>query len=419
MFHQRLDRVLKTAVERQVVAYGVAEQIREIARQQEKERGAITLASVFGWLGGSAVVIGLILMIAAHWDGIADGVKLAGFLVLLAGSHGVAFWLTKSGLPYERTAASFHFIGAGLFIAGIGLVAQIYHLNGRPPNAVILWFAAILPLAILLRSATISVMSLFAFMVWMHMEGAFSGSPLRMSGEFGAHVILELGIGTALVGLSGALKKADPRIGAALRACGALLLLYAIYFLGFYRYYGPSDRWSVRHAEGSAIMPMCALGLGVIGLVVGGRFLSPESAWLRNRLLVLLGATLAMGAAVLAVETGALPAGPKMEFLDFGWSHSHSLAGWLLTGVFWGLWFLLGLWCVAWGARADHKGFVNLGVLTVGAGIVTRFFDLMGSMAQTGTLFLVGGAVLLGTGFGMERWRRKIVKQMLAGKGGS
>jgi len=416
MFHKRLETLLKTAVERQVVTFGAAEQLRDLAREQEKERGALTLASVFGWLGGSAVVIGLILLIASNWDGIADGVKLAGFLALLAGTHGAAFWLTKSGLPYERTAASFHFIGSGLFLAGIGLVAQIYHLNGRPPNALLLWFAAILPLAILLRSATISVMSLFAFMIWIHMEGAFRGSGLYMPDKFGPHLILELGIGAALIGFSGLLKKGEPRIAATLRGCGALLLFYSIYLLGFYRYYGPSDSWFGRIREGSAILPMSALGLGAIGLVLGGKFLSPESAWMRNRLLLLLGATLVLGAAVLGVEMGAIPTGPSLEFLEFGWARHHTLLEWLLTGIAWALWFVLGLWCVAWGARSDHKGYVNLGVLAVGAGIVTRFFDLMGSMAQTGTMFLVGGVVLLGTGFGMERWRRKIVKQMLAGK---
>src|SRR6185295_7785050 len=117
MFHQRLDKLLKTAVERQVVTQGAAEQLLQMAREQEKERGALTLASVFGWLGGSAVVIGIILMIASNWDGVPDWLKLAGFFALLGGTHGAAFWLTKSGLPYERTAASFHFIGAGLVIA--------------------------------------------------------------------------------------------------------------------------------------------------------------------------------------------------------------------------------------------------------------------------------------------------------------
>jgi hypothetical protein len=194
------------------------------------------------------------------------------------------------------------------------------------------------------------------------------------------------------------------------------MLFTAIYTLGFYRYFGFSHGWYGRSHDGSALLPLLALGLGVIGLVLGGRFLSPESAWLRNRLLVLLGATIALGAAMLAVETGVIPPGPPVEIFDFGWTRHHALSEWLLTGFFWALWFLLGLWCVAWGARSDHKGFVNLGVLAVGVGIVTRFFDLMGSMNETGIMFLVGGVVLLGTGFGMERWRRKIVKQMLAGK---
>jgi uncharacterized membrane protein len=416
MFHKRLESLLKTAVERQIVTTGAAEQLRDLAREQEKDRGALTLASVFGWLGGSAVVIGLILLIASNWDGISDGLKLAGFFVLLAGTHGLGFWLTKSGLPYERTAASFHFIGAGLVLAGIGLVAQIYHLNGRPPNAFLLWLGAILPLAVLLRSATIGVMSLFAFMVWVHLEGSFRGSPFYMPDELGPHLVLELGVGAGLVGFSGLLKKAEPRLASALRGCGALMLFGSIYLLGFYRYFGPSEWRTTTATEGSALLPMGVLALAAVGLAVGGRHLSPESVWLRNRLLALMVATLVLGAGIVALETGVIPIGPKVEFFEFGWSRHHGLTQWVLTVVSWFLWFILGLWCVAWGARSDHKGFVNLGVLAVGAGIVTRFFDLMGSMAQTGTMFLIGGVVLLGTGFGMERWRRKIVRQMLAGK---
>lgn len=416
MFHHRLDGLLKAAVEREIVSPGAADQLRDLARDQVKERGALTLAGALGWIGGLAVILGSILLIASNWDGISDGAKLAGFFVLLAGTHAAGFRITKSGLPYERTAASFHFMGAGLFLAGIGLVAQIYHLNGRPPNAVLLWFAGIAPLAVLLRSASIGVMSLFALLLWVHMEGTFTGSPFEMVSSVASHIVIELGIGAALIGFSGAVKRSEPRMASAMRACGALMLFYSVYLLGFYRYFSRSNGWFGQGIEGSPVLPLAALGLGAIGLVVGGRHLSSESAWLRNRLLILLGAALAVAAVILGLEQGLISPGPKIEVFDFGWTRRHALVDWMFTVLSWAVWFLLGLWCIAWGAASDRKGYVNLGVLAIGVGIITRFLDLMGSLAETGTLFVVGGAALLGTAYGMERWRRKIVRDMMAGK---
>jgi uncharacterized membrane protein len=416
MFHKRLDGLLKTAIERKLLPAETADALRSLAKEQVREGGALTLASVLGWLGGGAVFLGIILLIGANWEGIPDFVKIAGFLVLLGGSHAVGFWITKAGLPYGRTAASFHFIGGGLFLAGIGLVAQIYHLSGRPPNAVLLWLVSLIPLVVLLRSASLTLMSVFAFVVWIHMEAVQSGSPLRMQETFALHLLIELGIGVAFVGFSAALKEWDAGVATVLRGCGVLMLFYSIYTLGFYRYFCGEHGWYGRHGEGTALLPWTVLLVGGLGLAAGARKMAPESPWLRLRLLILLGATLVVGAAVAGVELGAISQGERLQQAEFGWWRHFTVAGWSLTVLAWALWFLIGLWCIAWGAKADRKGFVNIGVLAVGGGIITRFFDLIGSLAETGTLFLVGGVVLLGTAFGMEKWRRRIVKQMETGK---
>ena len=55
---------------------------------------------------------------------------------------------------------------------------------------------------------------------------------------------------------------------------------------------------------------------------------------------------------------------------------------------------------------------MNTGVLAFGLGIVTRFLDLIGGLADTGTLFVLGGIVLLGTAWAMERWRRAVVARI-------
>jgi hypothetical protein len=409
-FQNRLERLLATARERGVVGAEATDALIGLAKEAERERGVLHVTSVLGWLGGGIAVLGIILLVAAHWGGIPDGVKIGGFLVLLAGTHGVGLWIRKTGRPLEQTAEGFHFMGAGLFLAGVGLIAQIYNLNDRPPNAVLLWLVAIAPLAVFLRSGPITVMSIFALLMWAHVEGGFAGSPVEMPRYgFTAHLLIEIGVGAALVGFSGVLKDAEPRIAGAFRASGVLLLFYGAYFLGFYRHFSESGR------DGTAVLPVVALLLGAAGLGVGWSHLVPESGWLRNRLVILLVALLAVSAAALSVDMGAFPRGPAFAFFNFGWNQHFDLAEWSLSVVAWAVWFLLALWCVAWGARSDRKAYVNVGVAGVGLGVVTRFFDLVGSMGQTGMLFLVGGAVLLGTGWAMERWRRKIVLRMRQG----
>ncbi|HLY73091.1 MAG TPA: DUF2157 domain-containing protein, partial [Planctomycetota bacterium] len=222
MFHKRLESLLQAALERRILGAEAADALRKLAREQVKEGGALTLASVFGWLGGGAVVLGIMLLIGSNWEGIPNLVKIGGFLFLLAGTHAIGFGITKSGLPYERTAAAFHFIGGGLFLAGVGLIAQIYHLSGRPPNGVLLWLISLVPLVILLRSSSLCLMSVFAFQLWIHLEAAQNGSPLRMDDSFALHLLLELGVGVALVGFSAAAKDWDPGVAAVLRGCGAL-----------------------------------------------------------------------------------------------------------------------------------------------------------------------------------------------------
>jgi uncharacterized membrane protein len=67
---------------------------------------------------------------------------------------------------------------------------------------------------------------------------------------------------------------------------------------------------------------------------------------------------------------------------------------------------------VAYGTLRRQKEYVDIGVLGFGLGVVTRFFDLIGGLAETGTLFLAGGVILLVTAWAMERWRRSLVARI-------
>jgi hypothetical protein len=272
---------------------------------------------------------------------------------------------------------------------------------------VLLWFVAILPLAVLLRSPGISLLAISAGLLWGHMEGGFSGSPVRMPQySFTCHLMLEIGTGAALVGFSALLRDAEPGIAKLMRGVGTLLLFACLYLLTFYRHFSDLED------EGSALLPAGFLVLGVVGLLVGGRKLAPESAWFRNRLILLLALVLLVSAGALAADLGALPRGEPMAFFNFGWDRTFDQVEWGFSIAAWVVWFLFAFWCVGFSARSGRKGYLNTGVLALGLGVVTLFFDLIGSLATTGTIFLLGGFVLLGTGWGMERWRRSLVRRM-------
>ncbi len=408
-FPKKLDELLRAAREQGILDEAASSRLLALAQEKDRGRTVVSLATVLGWMGGGATALGVILLVSANWESIPDLAKIAGFLALFSAVNGAGLWIRWSGRPFEKTAEALNFLGAGLFLGGVGLVAQVFHLSSRPSNGILVWLVAIAPLAWLLRSAPITLLSIFAVLLWGHMEGEQEGSALKMAryGSFTSHMMLELGLGAALVGFSGLLREREPIIARVFRATGALLLFATLYALTFFRHFS-----NLEDDSGSAALPVAALLLGVLGLAAGGKGLVPGMPWLRNRLLIFLGLVLLLAACALLADRGFIPRGDRLEFFDFGRASHLDAVEWIVSAAAWVLWFLLALWCVGFGARAGRKAYLNAGVGGFGLGVMTLFFDLMGTLAFSGALFLLGGVVLLGTGWAMERWRRRLIARM-------
>ncbi|HKW42366.1 MAG TPA: DUF2157 domain-containing protein [Gemmatimonadales bacterium] len=409
-FARQLEQLLVAARAQGVVDSGVAERLTALAAERERERGWLSLGGVLGRLGATVTVLGVILLVAANWSEIADWVKIVGFLVLLAGVYGAALWIQWTGRPYPRLAEALQFVGAGLFVAGLALIGQIYHLPPNPARAMLVWLVAITPLAVLLRSPAISGLAILAVWLWLHFQGADSSSPLHTTG-FTAYLLISLGLGLALLGAQSALgpRPDDRRIRLVMRAGAQLMLFYGVYMLGFFRRF--SEPMSVV-STGSLALPLGTLVLGVAGVALGWTRLAPEVPWLRARLSLLLVVVAATSLAALLVDADVIPRGPRLELLQFGSTTRYDVAPVIVSAAAWVVWFLFALWLVVYGALSRQRDFVNIGVLAFGLGIVTRFIDLIGGLADTGTLFVFGGIVLLATAGGMERWRRAVVARM-------
>lgn len=410
-FAQQLEQLLLAAKAQGLVDSGLADKLTALAAERERERGWLSLGGVLGRLGAAVTVLGVMLLIAANWQHIGDGVKIVGFLLLLGSAHGVGLWIQWTNRPYPRFAEALQFLGAGLFVGGLALVGQIYHLPAHPARATLVWLLAIAPLAVLLRSPSISGLAIFAAWLWLHFEGADARSPLQMRG-FTSYLMLSVGMGLALLGAQSALGRNERRIRLVMRSAAQLMLFYGVYMLGFFRRFSP-DRVEAA-STGAIALPLGVLALGAAGIVLGWTRLAPEVPWLRARLTPLLVVLVTTCVAALLIDRGVIPHGPRVSVFEFGSEARFTVGTAIVSAAAWVVWFLFALWLVVYGALSRQRDFVNTGVLAFGLGIVTRFIDLIGGLADTGTLFVLGGIVLLGTAWAMERWRRTVVARIEA-----
>ena len=149
-----------------------ADQARAICRQYgidyDEIRSRSTAYRVLAVLGFLFIGLSLITVIGANWESIPRGVRMAGLLVLTAGTHGLAVRHHLSG----RTS-----LAIGLFILGnlfygasIILIAQIYHLGEHMPDGVFWWALGSLPFAVLLCSAGLTLFSGLLALLWFFLE---------------------------------------------------------------------------------------------------------------------------------------------------------------------------------------------------------------------------------------------------------
>ncbi len=373
-------------------------QSEAILARYARERGTSRQSvQVIAFAGSVLVSLGIILIIAHNWDSIHHLLKLAGLFALLAGAH-YAGWRFRFGTPsLPRVGEAFLLMGGILFLAGIGLVSQIYHLNARPPNGVLIWLVGIAALPWLARSAALQALTTAAFVAWLGMEAHAPDSWIYLGRLEWTYASAAALLGGALF-LLGERERAWPVIwsGRVVTAFGLGLFAGGAYVLGF-----------IRHAEGwyrydRTGRPWLLIFLfAAFLLLLAGSLLRADMAREGWGLLASFASTVLLAAAV-----GFAPD----PFLRTGhWRLP-------LAILFWALQIAFAL-CLIWaGVGGDRPEWVNLGAFLFALQVITRYFDLFTNMLDTGLLFLLGGVLLLGIGILTERKRRQLLAGMAAGR---
>jgi uncharacterized membrane protein len=341
------------------------------------------LAAVAAVLGGAFVITGLALIISSNWQEIHRWIKIGGLLVLLAGFY-YGGWRLKFREPrYPRSGDALLMVGAALFMLGISLVSQIYHVDARPATGVMIWWLGIVAVPYLMTSRAVQFLSLAALTTWLTMEIFTEGSWINVEGEFGFINIsfLHLSLGAVFFLASFWHSGGFAVFRGVMEKSGILLMFWAVYFLGFLHEVVP--------LEGEPWLPLTYLivALGTLALSRSRFPATGRSTWF---LPLALGLTMALAAASL------------FALHDPGFSV-------LSVSMYWFLSILFPLVFVFSGVEWQRAGWVNAGLAMFTLALFTRYFDLVWDMMGTGLLFLVSGVVILVGGFYLERLRRRLI----------
>lgn len=359
--------------------------------------GGGRFVAILGAVGGGLLLAGVCLLISANWQELGDWVKIGALVVLLAGSY-VAGWRLKIAPGrYPRTGDAFFMLAAGLFMAGIALVSQVFHLNSRPATGVFTWWLGIVAVPWLVRSKGAQAVSLLAFLVWLGMEFTTRGSWLTLTpgdryAEDGIRLVAMMSVLGAVVWLFGLALRGTRHDGFASlhEKWGALLFCSGLYVLGFLRHI-----WEWRDQKGPVgSMPAMVVGALLVLAAIGAAWSS------RRELLAMIG-----WLALALVPIGAVLA---------GWNPGDH--GWLWSAWAWTALFVLNVFMIRTGLASGRESWVNIGLGFIAINIVTRYFDLFGTMLEGGVFFVVSGVIVLTLGIYLERKRRGWLTAMRAEK---
>jgi uncharacterized membrane protein len=361
---------------------------------QLKEDGGKFLAIV-SIIGAVLIAAGITLLIAAHWNEIPRGVKIATGLLLLLGFHAGGWWLREVQGKYRKTGEALHLIGSCLFLANIALIGQIYNIVSRPPNAFLLWWIGIAALPWLLRSKAQHVLLLMAFGIWFGFEvNERSG---LICCESDRQVLLYALLGLVYLGAGYCLRRTPfSEFAGVTEKLGLLAFLIFFYPLTWKHFFGWENseirRWFF---SALAALALLLLAAGLRNL----RALTRQWRW--TWFAALLGMAVFMATVWFGLwQTGC--SGGRYGYWEESWNY---LAGTLAL-------FIFCLLQIQAGLQERSPFLVNLGVTFIAFDIIAAYCDLFGSMARTGVMFLISGIFLIVFGVYLEKKRRILMKQI-------
>lgn len=161
------DDVRRWRGEGWVTADGEVQILQELAR-----RGSgLSLASALGVLASVLLAFAMMSFVAAHWNDMSRGFRLSLLFGLIAAGYVTAGVFESRGKQIFADAAILFALAA--FGASIMLISQMFHIDGNPPDGVLVWWLGAFVAGVLLQSNAALALAMILVVVWTGMETNF------------------------------------------------------------------------------------------------------------------------------------------------------------------------------------------------------------------------------------------------------
>jgi len=374
------------------------EQSGSILEFEEERAGRVEQAfryhrmiGIVSAFGGTLLGVGLLLLVASNWADISRLAKVAIAIAAFVAIEGAGYWLNYR-TAYHRTGATFLLLGAVAYGGAIFLVGQTYNYPLDDPNLLLLWFLPVLPMAYLVRAQTIVGLAIvvgygalgYRLAEWL------VGSAGRSWDYWWQTAFIVVGVAVTALGYLHQRSETLRPMGRPYQGIGAMTVLALLYLMSFQSLHRPGGLrpgW----------LDTISLGLGLV-FVVAFVTTVVSAALLREK-----GNRPSLAGIAVPAVSGYL----LVALLAFGPFRS-SLVPFVLANLLL-LAAIMGL--VVVGILTRREALVNLSLAVFGIAVISRYIEIGGGMFGTAVSMMLGGVLLIGLGWGLERLRRTLLSR--------
>jgi uncharacterized membrane protein len=338
----------------------------------EERRSKPTFLIAIAGLGGLAIAIGLVSIVASNWDAIPGRLKVAVAVALVGASGAGVVRLQRTGPTWLMDTLAL--VAHGLVLATIALVGQVYQLGGETHTALALWLVLSGLLLTRARSGVAAWVAIVSVQLTYFSWLVFGVDHAGLDGLLGVGAGPWAALACVAAGRSPWLQGVRPIWARACDTAGwfQLVLLASVGTAAFYE--------TLHEDQLSGLWMACGVALVAATMLAGARF--RQSPALRT------GGALLVGSVALIYLPPLLSEGN----LD--------LVGAL---VFLALW--LGVAFAAY--RGRRLWLLNGATAVIGVRLLVVYFEVFGSLLTTGVGLVSGGLLTVGLAWVWARKRKE------------
>lgn len=375
------------------------------------KKGEVSFGAIVATIGSILIALGVIWIVALNWHAIPAIMKIIIALIVTIGAYSAGVSLRIK--EYPKIGESLLLLGALLFTWTVYLIAQVFNLStSLQANAflLIISFVVLFIISYVFSSKTNLLISLVQFLLWIALQYFSFSTKYRSEFSPAYLAIIYLILAMLFYGLTQLHKAKDHVFTEVYRTFTGFYVLVVAFILSFQLTI--ANLWV--NSSSTSMWPIIFILLFfVISVIVFvmGIFASYDKQKLSGKEMFSFLILLLVYITIIALTN--LFTGENF--------YSRSLSGgmlvlWLFDNI---VFILVILSVMGYGTKYKSNNLINLGILFFTAEIIARYIGFMmdfGGQIGFALMSIIGGIILIFGGFGIERWRKKLIEKAKGNK---